>query len=294
MFNISKIIITWLLAFYSLYADPIPFSINKDNSDGTITDQRTKLVWQKCSIGQKNDGECSGNASDHEWEDAVKMCDSLKLSGKKWRLPTIEELTSLTLSENEYSTESVTFPNTPSSYYWSSTKEDGKKNVSWYRDFSGGKAGSDNNSNLAYVRCVTGNYRPPIYVDNKDGTVTDKSNNLTWQKCSMGQKNDRKCSFSPNSYEWDAAIDACNSLNLADKKWRLPTLGELQSLIIKIDRKNPYLNTTVFPNSQTKYWTSDTVMCTNSSYFLELPKGKVGYDSRDSRYYFVRCVAERD
>lgn len=291
MKKIFLFILLCLSMIYSINADPPEFIINKDNKDGTITDQSTKLIWQKCSIGQKNDSECSGDATDHEWEDAMKRCDSLKLSGKKWRLPTIEELISLSLSENDSSSESSTFPNSPLSYYWSSSPEDGKKNVYWYRDFSG-KIGNDNNSNLAYVRCVTGIYKPPVYVDNKDGTVLDKSTNLIWQKCTIGQKNDRKCSFTPAMYDWDGAIEACSNLTLADKKWRLPTVSELQSLIIKIDRKNPYINTTVFPNTQSEYWSSESVMCTNSSYTLQFPKGRLNSDSQDSKRYFVRCVVD--
>lgn len=282
------IFILWPLVSFSLYSDSQPFQ--KDNRDGTVTDIRTKLIWQKCSLGQKNNSECSGAPSDYEWEDAIKGCTNLSLAGKKWRLPTIEELDSFVLSDQESSGESTVFPNTEASYYWSSTKEADKKNISWYRDFSTGKSHFDSTSNLGFVRCVTGTYKPPTYTNNNDGTVTDQSTNLTWQKCSVGQKNDRKCSFPARVYDWEDAINACESLTLANKKWRLPSISELQTLVIKIDRKNPYIDSTFFPNTQPNYWTWDSVMCTNYAYFLRFPSGILDSDSRESKRYFVRCV----
>jgi hypothetical protein len=275
----------------TLNSDPNPLVINKDNKDGTVTDLRTKLIWLKCSIGQKNPNNCTGNTSDFEWEDAVKECKNLTLGGKKWRLPTIEELETLVISDSDSSEDTSTFPNSQSSYYWSSSNEVDKKNFSYYKDFSTNQTGYDNNTNLAYVRCVTGTYKPPTYINNNDGTIKDPTTNLIWQKCSVGQKNDKRCSFSSFVYEWEDALSYCESLTLADKRWRVPSLSELQSLVIKIDRKNPYIDNAIFPNTKGNYWTSETVMCTDSSYYVHFPSGHLGSDSRNSRDYFLRSVA---
>ena len=69
----------------------------RDNGDGTVTDTKTKLIWQKCSIGQNNDATCSGKATrlSWDWGRAKNSCKKLKLAGKKWRLPEKEELKSL-------------------------------------------------------------------------------------------------------------------------------------------------------------------------------------------------------
>src|SRR6266704_106782 len=56
-----------------------------DNSDGTITDHATGLMWQK-----DDDGE------ERNWHEANAYCDSLSLAGfNDWRLPTLREFESL-------------------------------------------------------------------------------------------------------------------------------------------------------------------------------------------------------
>jgi hypothetical protein len=37
-----------------------------DNGDGTVTDNNTGLIWQKCSVGQTNDATCSGPATNYD------------------------------------------------------------------------------------------------------------------------------------------------------------------------------------------------------------------------------------
>ena len=85
----------------------------KDNSNGTITDNNTAFMWQKCSAGQ-NYLTCSGTASNHNWYQATGTVDatynplggsfqdvwgSLNTSNfgghKDWRLPTRKELVSI-------------------------------------------------------------------------------------------------------------------------------------------------------------------------------------------------------
>jgi hypothetical protein len=41
-----------------------------DNVKGTVTDNNTGLMWQKCSVGQNNDASCSGNALTYNWYQA--------------------------------------------------------------------------------------------------------------------------------------------------------------------------------------------------------------------------------
>ena len=61
-----------------------------DNGDGTITDTKTQLTWKKCSEGQSGD-HCSGKAIEYTWDDAMA-----KFGKGEWRLPTIQELHTLT------------------------------------------------------------------------------------------------------------------------------------------------------------------------------------------------------
>ncbi|MBV5349935.1 hypothetical protein JZU71_01895, partial [bacterium] len=47
--------------------NPMSFT---DNANGTITDNNTGLLWQKCSVAQNNDATCSGTATTHNWYQA--------------------------------------------------------------------------------------------------------------------------------------------------------------------------------------------------------------------------------
>jgi len=112
-----------------------------DNNDGTITDIKTGLVWQKDTAPWT-----------FTWEKAVKYCGEM---GDGWRLPTIEELISIVdYSRIDPAIDSVFF-NAQSSYYWSSTANAGDPNYAWgvsfyfgYVDYYG-KSGYD-----YYVRAV--------------------------------------------------------------------------------------------------------------------------------------------
>ncbi|MCK6381302.1 MAG: DUF1566 domain-containing protein [Leptospiraceae bacterium] len=66
-----------------------------DNGDGTVTDNATGLIWQKCSVG-KTGSDCSGgSASTMNWDTAISTCSGLSFAGKTWRLPSMQELETL-------------------------------------------------------------------------------------------------------------------------------------------------------------------------------------------------------
>lgn len=39
----------------------------KDNADGTIEDTRFNYTWQRCSMGQTQNENCDGNATQTNW-----------------------------------------------------------------------------------------------------------------------------------------------------------------------------------------------------------------------------------
>jgi hypothetical protein len=68
------------------------------------------------------------------------------------------------------------------------------------------------------------------FIDNDDGTVTDRATSLMWLK-------------QPKqiALDWQDAVEYCRSLDfLGYEGWRLPTIGELKKLVDP-DRKNPAL-----------------------------------------------------
>ena len=82
-----------------------------DNSDGTVTDVSTGLVWQQATAGPM------------DWKSALKYCERLTLGGcSNWRLPNIKELASIVdLSKAGPSIDTTYFPNAIAYYYFSST-----------------------------------------------------------------------------------------------------------------------------------------------------------------------------
>lgn len=142
-----------------------------DNGNGTITDNNTGLVWQKCSVGQNNDASCSGTAATYNWYQASgtydvtynaatqNVCGSLVLSGGGWRLPSKKELIGIVdygITSSGATIQQSLFPNTISSYYWSSTTNAYNLDDVWYVFFLYGSVYYSYKNDVNYVRCVRG------------------------------------------------------------------------------------------------------------------------------------------
>ena len=135
----------------------------------------------------------------------------------------------------------------------------------------------------------------PVLVDNGDGTVTDKSKGLIWQKCSAGQNNDASCSGTANTY-WlqnTGALSYCNGLYLAGiSEWRVPNVDELKSILDRTKVSGPMIDDSFFPATVAdKYITSTTYYPdTMSIWAVSFFDGSASSIARSvSRY--VRCVA---
>lgn len=96
------------------------------NADGTVTDNRTGLVWDLCTWGQTG-ADCSGDAATgHNWQDALAQAVAANSANYKghsdWRLPNIKELASIVERSCVDPAINLTlFPNTPSDILWSSS-----------------------------------------------------------------------------------------------------------------------------------------------------------------------------
>ena len=138
------------------------------------------------------------------------------------------------------------------------------------------------------------------YVTGDDGTyqkgvarnfVSGGTTGLLWQRCSAGQNNDATCSGTAQGYTWDQANSYCNSLTLAGKTWRLPTINELKSLVDYGKSTSPTIDTTAFPNTRSYiYWSSSIyAQNTNDAWDVGFDYGGVGYSTKAFSFY-VRCV----
>ena len=122
----------------------------------------------------------------------------------------------------------------------------------------------------------------PRFTDHGNGTVTDNLTGLMWTK---------DVAQIPGTMTWQAALDACNSLDYAGyDDWRLPNVNELYSLI---DRSNynpalpsghPFTNET-----SSYYWSSTTYAGPSNAWHVNFGIGGVsGYYK--ANYGYVRAV----
>jgi len=214
-----------------------------DNGDGTVTDNVTGLMWQK-DMGRKL-----------SYADARGKADTMALGGySDWRVPTIKELYSLILFTGKVKGEIAINKFIDTTVFlqplgdtnagereidaqtWSSTQYRG---LTFQRDstvfgvnFIDGrikgypkyKPGSGNTTaNTMYFRMVRGNaaYGINDFVDNADGTITDRATGLMWQQADDGVARD-----------WETALAYAENETLAGySDWRLPDIKELQSIL---------------------------------------------------------------
>jgi hypothetical protein len=122
-------------------------NIYTDNSDGTVTDISSSLMWQQAS-----------SSKEMAWEQALAYCEKLKLGGYiDWRLPALDELRDLVDgSRHSPAINTNYFPNTHSSNYWSSTTYAYYTGYAWLVYFDIGSVSCTNKYNSSYVRAVRG------------------------------------------------------------------------------------------------------------------------------------------
>ncbi|MDX1959455.1 MAG: DUF1566 domain-containing protein, partial [Leptospiraceae bacterium] len=266
-----------------------------DNGNGTVTDNSTGLLWQKCSRGQNNDSTCSGTATTTNWTDAGNYCSSLSLGGKTWKLPTSMEFETLP-SYGVYnpSINTTFFPNTSGNYYWSSTTFTPNTSKAWGVYFGLGDVGNIDKTSNNYVRCISSSNsnRLSIYIDNSDGTITDKSNGLIWQKCSIGLSGTNCESGSASTSIWTVSVTTCSGLSLASRSWRLPSVLELSSLMDKSLSSFPNINISFFPATGSNvYWSSTTSPSDSANGFgVHFSSSFVGQGVK-STSRLTRCVS---
>ena len=141
-----------------------------DNGDGTITDNNTKLVWEKKSA----DGTIHDVNTLYTWDNAFAVhiggLNAANFAGHNdWRLPNVKELQSIVnyeVNANVTPAVSPTFNTgctagatvltgscTAASNHWSSTTLANSPSVAWIVDFTG-DVGAANKFNPARIRAV--------------------------------------------------------------------------------------------------------------------------------------------
>ena len=214
----------------------------RDNGDGTLTDLNTGLMWVQ------------ERGSKVTWDAAMSGASASRIGGySDWRMPKIKELYSLiNFNGGFHITQAASKPYIDTNYFdfkygnesagerlidcqdWSateyaSTTMNGDATVFGVNFADGrikGYGKSDPRSGgqkVLYVRYVRGNpdYGTNQFVDNSDGTITDKATGLMWQQADSG-----------STHNWQGALAYAEGLVVADyNDWRLPDAKELQSIV---------------------------------------------------------------
>ncbi|MBK1878694.1 DUF1566 domain-containing protein [Pelagicoccus mobilis] len=215
----------------------------RDNADGTISDLVTGLTWTKDAGTKKTFKQAQQDAS------------KCRVGGHSdWRLPTIKELYSLIqfdgVDPGPHSSQASLKPFIDNSVFAFQYGDDRKgerlidsqfatstKYVSttmWGSEtmfgvnFADGRIKGYPIKNrrgekkfyTLYVR-ENPDYGQNDFVDNGDGTVTDRATGLTWMKAD-----------SLDGMDWPSALEYAENLELAGySDWRLPDAKELQSIL---------------------------------------------------------------
>lgn len=133
---------------YSSIADTHPTSRYTIESNGTVLDKQTGLMWMRCSLGQSWDSSnstCSGSAKAYTWQQALQAAQQLDQSGgyagyTDWRLPNIRSLSSLASFHcSDPAINTTVFPDTPAAHYWSASPVESNTGLIFSFDQSSGK-----------------------------------------------------------------------------------------------------------------------------------------------------------
>ena len=127
------------------------FVISADGQE--VSDTQTKLIWQRCAVGQKWDGKsCAGKATKIALNKAQEMAAAMSPA---LRLPTKDELSGIVdKGQKKPAINKVTFPGTPSSIFWSTRPEATGNLAAWLIDFKTGRVLGHTHKSKYFARLV--------------------------------------------------------------------------------------------------------------------------------------------
>jgi hypothetical protein len=258
-----------------------PFSYT-DRGDGTVLDDVTGLVWQKAVP----------TSQAYAWADAKTYCSTLTLAGLTWHLPTRIELLSLVDPTTSAAMSTTYFDPPGGKYTWTSTpwvvsQMPAKPQDAWMVNFGGGGGLASNaagQSGVEYARCASSPAVTPLpdphYVQVGSGEVQDVETKLVWTQASNG-----------SAVSQAAAASYCAELALNGHTWRLPSLGELSTLVDDnppIAKVSPAIDACVFADTPAnQYYMSSSTLSGTSPWAINYQDG---YTDHSQTSGYVRCV----
>jgi hypothetical protein len=132
-----------------------------DHQAGTVTDNKTGLMWKKCVEGLVGNNCSSGHAEIYTWLQALQQAATVNSSGgfagkTDWRLPNIKELFSIVERQCYLNAINLTvFPGLPStSSFWTSSPVTVNSGWAWAVSFVGGGGFTNVKTSFGSVRLV--------------------------------------------------------------------------------------------------------------------------------------------
>ena len=129
--------------------------------DGTVIHKPSRLVWQRCVLGQSWTGSgCDGTPSSMTWSQALEAAENHVQDGREdWRLPNRNELVSIIESRCYLpAIDEGVFPDAPVGGYWTSSPVSGALDDAWIVEFDDGLTEPASTGALFKVRLVRGGW----------------------------------------------------------------------------------------------------------------------------------------
>ena len=190
-----------------------------DLENGIVRDDTTGLEWVQdgnliatLNPSFDNDGTAGDGAVtwQHALDYIVLLNDEEYLGYSDWRLPTIEELSTLVDAGRSVPAIDPLFSDTEEADYWSSTTYAANTGFAFSPNFADGIIYRRDKTFNYYVRAVRGLQYGPFgnFISNNDGTITDTTTELMWPQCAYGQTWDgNSCTGSAGALTWQDAQD---------------------------------------------------------------------------------------
>ena len=251
---------------------PNPASYTVNVSGNQVTDNVTGLVWQR-----------NLDTRSYTWDEAKQHCACSTIDGVGgWRLPSRIELVSIAdWTRAGPSIDSNAFPGTPSESFWTSSVLNSDPGLGWLVYFANGHSSYSDVGYTYRVRCV-GSAKPssipPARYTIANDTVYDTQTQLTWQQA-----------VPTTTHTWADAKTYCSELSLNGTGWRVPGIGELQTIVD--DSTNPSVDGAAFPMTPSEYfWSSSSVVEDPSRAWTCFFANGSTYSFAMTTQRYIRCV----
>ncbi len=240
-----------------------------------VVDLVTGLMWQRTARPEE---------VSYVDEDVLMRCSGVRTGAyEDWRLPRLIELISLVDYASEAPPTAMKvipeLADTGSGSFWSSTSSSADQTVFglWLAQMNSGGIDAPSGFAKARTRCVrthvvhtTATQHYVVEGAAPNNTVRDNWTGLTWQGMATGSE-----------HTFANAQSFCSGLSFSGGGWRVPTAGELLTLITQ-QNGTPTIDVSVFPDrvppqgAARFYWTSNPdVHNLRNAFFVDFMFGTV-------------------